>query len=117
MTCRILPFALLMSVLAGTPALAHATLESEAPSAGAVLGAGPSSVFLSFSEELLPAMSGVAVTDASGHSFAAHPVHVDGRVMMLALPRLASGKYHVAWHAVSLDTHRSEGGYDFTIKP
>lgn len=114
---RVLPLALLLSVLAGMPALAHAMLESEAPSAGAVLGTAPPSVFLSFSEALEPAMSGITVTDASGRSFAARPVHVKGRVMLLALPQLAPGKYHVAWHAVALDTHRSEGGYDFTVKP
>lgn len=28
---------------------------------------------------------------------------------------LAAGKYNVEWHAVSVDTHKSEGNYVFTV--
>lgn len=114
---RILSLAALVFALTVAPAFAHAMLESEAPSAGAVLGNAPSSVFLSFSEDLEAALSGISVTDASGRSLAAKEPHVEGRVMMLTLRTLPPGKYRVAWHAVSADSHRTEGGYAFTVKP
>jgi len=106
---------LLLPALATTPALAHAMLEQQSPGAGAVLAAPPSFVHLFFSEQLEPSLSGASVTDASGHSFAAKASEFDGQVIMLRLKKLPPGKYHVSWHAVSLDTHRTEGGYDFTV--
>ena len=33
------------------------------------------------------------------------------------LATLAPGTYRVAWHAVSVDTPRTEGAYSFTVKP
>ncbi len=107
--------ALLLSVSA-TPVLAHAELEKQSPSAGAMLSAAPAEIDLSFSEGLEPAFSGLSVTDDAGHSFAADKAKVDGKAMMLKLKALPAGKYHVKWHAVSLDSHHSQGAYEFTVK-
>lgn len=113
---RIASLALLLPALA-VPAFAHAMLENESPAAGALLATSPPSIFLSFSEQLEPALSDVSVTDVAGHSFAAKAPRIEGQVMMLTLEKLPPGKYHVAWRAVSVDTHRTEGGYDFTVTP
>lgn len=99
-----------------SPAFAHARLEQQSPLAGAVLSAPPAEVQLSFSEQLEPAFSGIAVTDPAGHSFAAAAPKVGGQAMVLKLKSLPPGRYHVEWHAVSVDTHRTMGGYDFTVK-
>jgi methionine-rich copper-binding protein CopC len=37
--------------------------------------------------------------------------------MMVPLRSLAPGTYRVAWHVVSVDTHRTEGAYTFAVKP
>jgi methionine-rich copper-binding protein CopC len=37
--------------------------------------------------------------------------------MVLTLPALAPGHYQVSWHAVSVDTHRTEGTFSFDIQP
>ena len=102
--------------LASAPAFAHALLEHESPKAGAVLSAPPADVQLSFSEGLEPAFTGVTVTDATGKNFAAAAAKIDGQTMVLPLKDLPAGKYRVAWHAVSVDTHRTEGGYEFVVK-
>lgn len=106
---------LLLPLPAAAPALAHAMLEQQSPGAGAVLAAPPSFVHLFFSEKLEPSLSGASVTGAAGRSFAAKAPEIDGQVIMLRLMKLPPGKYHVSWHAVSVDTHRTEGGYDFTV--
>jgi methionine-rich copper-binding protein CopC len=36
---------------------------------------------------------------------------------VLALPPLAPGRYRVRWHVVSVDTHRTEGEYSFSVEP
>jgi methionine-rich copper-binding protein CopC len=42
----------------------------------------------------------------------------DGHKVLLAnLPMLGPGVYRVKWHVVSVDTHRTEGDFNFTVKP
>ena len=100
-----------------TPAAAHAFLQHADPGAGATVKASATHVALTFSEELEPAFSGVAVTDSSGRSIAAGAVVIRGNSMAVPLRRLVPGNYRVVWHVVSVDTHRTEGAYSFTVKP
>jgi methionine-rich copper-binding protein CopC len=98
-----------------TPAFAHAFLKHADPGAGATLKAPPRRVVLVFSERLAPVFSGVAVTDRSGWSAEAGSAVIGGNSMVAPLLPLAPGAYRVAWHAVSLDGHRTEGAYSFTV--
>lgn len=101
--------------LAGSPAVAHAFLQHADPGAGAQLGAAPRQVTLTFSESLEPSFSGLSVTDAAGHDVEAAPAKVSGPNMSVALKPLPPGFYRVSWHAVSMDTHRTEGSYKFNL--
>lgn len=113
-------FRVLVAVVAiacsATSASAHAFLKRAQPSAGAVLPSAPRSIALAFTEKLEPAFSGVIVTDAAGHEVAAAPVVIDGVSMVVPLRPLGRGTYRVIWRAVSVDTHRTEGAYTFTVK-
>ena len=99
------------------PASAHAFLQRAEPGAGAALRAPPSRVALTFSEKLEPSSSGVSVTDTSGRNVEGGAVAIRGNAMMAPLRSLAPGKYRVVWHVVSVDAHRTEGAYSFTVKP
>lgn len=98
-------------------ASAHAFLQHANPGAGAVLRAPPKAVGLVFTEELEPVFSGVAVTDASGRNVESAPAVIAGKSMEAPVRLLPPGRYRVSWHAVSVDTHRTEGAYSFTVKP
>jgi methionine-rich copper-binding protein CopC len=100
-----------------TPAFAHAFLQHAEPGAGGALKTPPSRVALSFSEELEPAFSGVTVTDSSGRNVERGAVLIRGKSMLVPLRSLPRGNYRVVWHVVSVDTHRTEGAYSFTVKP
>jgi methionine-rich copper-binding protein CopC len=100
-----------------TPALAHAFLQHASPGAGAVVTKAPQEIALEFSEPLEPTFSGITVSDAAGHDMAAAHAVIHGGSMHIALNPLAAGRYRVAWRAVSVDTHRTEGAYSFTVKP
>jgi methionine-rich copper-binding protein CopC len=100
-----------------TPAFAHAFLRHAEPGAGAVLKAPPSRVALTFSEKLEPVFSGVVVTDSAGRNVEGGTVAVRGNSIAAPLRSLPPGSYRVVWHAVSVDTHRTEGAYSFTVKP
>jgi methionine-rich copper-binding protein CopC len=106
------------AVAAGAaPALAHAFLQHAVPGAGAALAQAPTEIDLTFSEPLEPAFSSIAVTDAAGHDMEAALPVVAGPSMRVTLKPLGAGFYHVAWRAVSIDTHRTEGAYRFTVRP
>ena len=106
-----------VGIAMSAPAFAHAFLQRAEPGAGATLRAPPKQVALSFSEKLEPIFSGVTVTDGSGHSVEAGAVVIGGKSMVAPLRPLPSGSYRVTWHAVSVDTHRTEGAYSFTVRP
>jgi copper resistance protein C len=76
-------------------------------------------IILHFSEPLEQAFSGITVTDDAGHDEALGPPVsiIDGTEMDLPLKPLAPGRYRVTWHAVSIDTHRTEGRYNFLVLP
>jgi methionine-rich copper-binding protein CopC len=116
MTIRI--FAATAALLAlSAPAFAHAHLKRSDPAAGVVVTQAPKEISLTFTEALEPALSGVSITDGQGHDLAAKPARISSTTMILAVKPLAAGSYHVSWHAVAVDTHRTEGTYVFTVKP
>ena len=99
------------------PAFAHAHLKVSNPAADSSVASAPKELTLTFTEQLEPALSGVAVTNDKGQVVEAKPAVVSGDTMTVTVKKLPAGLYHVAWHAVAVDTHRTEGKYDFTIKP
>jgi methionine-rich copper-binding protein CopC len=115
MNLRFLTF--LAIACSANPSFAHAFLNHADPAAGAAVGLSPKRVVLIFSEKLDPALSGAEVTDQSGRNVEAGAAVALGNSLYIPLRPLPPGKYRVAWHAVSADTHRSEGAYRFAVKP
>lgn len=99
-----------------TPVAAHAFLQHATPGAGATPTAAPREIMLQFSEPLEPVFSGMTVTDAAGHDVEAGRPVVSLATMRVPLKPLAAGAYKVIWHVVSLDTHRTEGKFTFSVK-
>ena len=106
--------------LLASAAFAHAQLQSAVPPVGGAV-ASVSELRLKFSEALEPKFSGLTLTAEGGAAVAIGPVTVDpadASVMVIKLGKpLPPGAYTVTWHAVSVDTHRTQGSYDFTVKP
>lgn len=115
MNLRVLTF--LAIACSANPSFAHAFLNHAAPAAGSTMSPAPKKVVLMFSEKLEPALSGVEVTDQSGRNVEAGAAVTFGNSLVVPLRPLPAGKYRVVWHAVSADTHRSEGAYSFAVKP
>lgn len=104
--------------LTGPPAEAHAFLDHAIPSVGSSVSIPPTSVSLWFTEELEPAFSSVEVTDQSGTRIDAGDAKVDAHhasELHATLKPLRAGAYKVIWHVVSVDTHRTEGHFSFTV--
>ena len=111
---------LIVSLATGAAsANAHTKLESANPAIGAVVKASPKKIRMTFSEELVAAFSGVEVKNSDGKPIPMGKMTFargDARKMIVPIAtRLAPGTYSVAWHAVSVDTHRISGRYTFKV--
>jgi copper resistance protein C len=105
--------------LCGRTAFAHAFLERASPAVGSEVSGSPPSLNLSYTEPVEPLFCSVSVTDAGGARMddgKAIPLE-DGRVLSVRLKPLPPGTYHVEWHVTSVDTHKTEGHFSFTVKP
>ncbi|MVV50769.1 hypothetical protein EJA72_21385 [Pseudomonas sp. PB120] len=109
--------ALLGSLFAASSVFAHAHLQSQTPAADSTVSA-PNELRLVFSEGVEAAFSKVTITK-DGADVPVKGVTTEGSdkktlVVTPAAP-LAAGAYKVEWHAVSVDTHKSEGAYSFKV--
>ena len=122
MTMRrhLVSLALLAGALWPSAALAHAFLDHAEPAVGSTVAVAPAELQLFFTQELEPAFSGVTLSGGDGQAIATGAASIDPQnraEMVLTLPALAPGHYQVSWHAVSVDTHRTEGTFSFDIQP
>ncbi|WP_248745698.1 copper homeostasis periplasmic binding protein CopC [Pseudomonas sp. MWU12-2037] len=109
---------LLLAGLAGAnTAFAHAHLKSETPAKDATVSA-PAELRLVFSEGVEAKFTKVELSSADKavtlKSIATDPADKKTLIVTPAAP-LPPGEYKVVWHAVSVDTHKSEGNYSFTV--
>jgi methionine-rich copper-binding protein CopC len=113
---RLAAFAAAGVMFGATAAAAHAKLVSSDPAANATVAA-PKQVVLKFSEKLQPKFSGADVAMPGMVTPAKVSVAKDGKTMIVRPKEpLMAGAYTVKWHAVTADTHRMEGAYNFTVR-
>jgi copper resistance protein C len=72
-------------------------------------------VSLTFTENLEPAFSSVKVTDTTGSDVGQGKAEISGNTMRIELKPLDPGSFTVHWHAVSVDTHTTEGAFSFQV--
>ena len=103
------------SPLAPTAARAHAFLDHASPLVGSTVPSAPHEVVLTFTQNLEAGLQ-----HRPGHRFerrqrrpgqgASQRQHHDGRT-----ERLGPGSYKVHWHALSVDTHTTEGSFTLHV--
>jgi methionine-rich copper-binding protein CopC len=121
MTSRLIVVAFVLAELLIAPAAvrAHAFLDHADPAVGSTVPAPPTLIHLWFTQELEPAFSWVTVTDRSGASVNDGPAAIDPSnksELTVKLKLLPAGMYTVKWHALSVDTHTTEGDFTFQVK-
>ena len=106
--------------LAATQAFAHAQLEKSTPPVGGTV-ASANEIRLEFSEGVEPKFSKVTLTGPGGGAAPLGPATIEsGNEAILIVPiakPLSAGVYTVRWQAVSVDTHHTQGTFEFTVKP
>lgn len=114
---------LFASLATATSAFAHAHLESQLPAADSTV-ASAKELRLTFSEGVEEKFTKISITSTAGGkteietppTVSTDPADKKILIVTPAAP-LAAGQYKVEWHAVSVDTHKSEGSYSFTVSP
>jgi methionine-rich copper-binding protein CopC len=96
-------------------ALAHAELHHASPEAGSTVSEPPHEVALTFTDSLEAAFSSADVTNSSGVRVDEGKPQVNGNMIRISLKTLSPGSYRVHWRAVSVDTHRIEGSFTFSV--
>ena len=96
-------------------ASAHAHLDHAVPAVGSTVPTPPQDVTLTFTQNLEAAFSSANVTDASGARVDQGEAKISGNTMQIGLKALTAGTYTVHWQAVSVDTHKTEGTFNFSI--
>jgi methionine-rich copper-binding protein CopC len=105
--------------LAATSAFAHAQLEKAAPAVGGTVSP-PSEIRLEFSEGVELKFTKVSLTGPGGAvplgAAKTEPSNQAVLIVPISKP-LPAGAYKVHWQAVSVDTHHTQGTFEFTVKP
>ncbi|MFI4979865.1 MAG: copper resistance protein CopC [Nevskiales bacterium] len=101
-----------------SPAFAHAFLERASPLVGSEVVVSPPELSITFTEGVEPLFSTIELRDANGAAISTGKPRVapdNNRRLTIGLPKLPPGTYTVIWHATSVDTHKTEGSYQFTV--
>ncbi|MDN5914155.1 MAG: copper resistance protein CopC [Pseudonocardia sp.] len=103
-------------LLGSAPAWAHTELESSTPAANASVPTAPSTVALTFSEEIGPDLATITVTGPDGQHYESGKPTASGPTLNLALRPLGpAGEYKITYRVVSDDGHPVEGAVPFTL--
>jgi copper resistance protein C len=116
---RTICFFALSMLCSASPVFAHAMLERASPLVGSEVPAAPHEIALTFTEGVEPLFSTIELRDAHGTALATGKVRTEqgnSRRLVIDLPALGSGTYTVIWHATSVDTHKTEGSFQFIVK-
>ena len=108
---------LVIAVLSGQSALAHAIVIASTPKPGAVLSPGPVRIELRYNSRIDHKRS--TLTLFAGESKTGRPVAIDATEevdrLLAHLDDLAPGKYRMRWVVLALDGHITQGDVNFTI--
>jgi methionine-rich copper-binding protein CopC len=104
----------LLVLTLAAPVLAHAELVSSDPADKAVLAASPTTITLTFSEDLDPTKSSFKLVGPAG-TVGTGKVGGVTTQMLLAGLSLAPGNYEIQWTSMSTDQHLLRGTLTFTV--
>jgi methionine-rich copper-binding protein CopC len=99
-------------------AWAHAFIDHAEPAVGSRVASPPRFVKIWYTERLEPALSKIQVFDSQGTEIDKRDTKVDAanaQLLFVSLPVIKTGKYRVSWRVVSVDTHVTNGSFEFEV--
>jgi copper resistance protein C len=105
----------LLILVAAEAAWAHAFLDHAEPRVGSSVPTAPRQLSLWFTQNLEPSFTTVEVQNSAGARVDQGKPRIAANVMHVGLKPLPPGTYKVLWHALSVDTHTTEGSFSFRV--
>jgi copper resistance protein C len=105
----------LLTLVAAEAAWAHAFLDHAEPRVGSSVATAPRQLSLWFTQNLEPAFTTVQVQNSAGGRVDQGKPRISANEMHVGLKPLPPGTYKVLWHALSVDTHTTEGSFTFHV--
>ena len=103
-------------LLGAAPAWAHSQLDGSNPANGASVATPPSSVSLTFNEDVQPGFTVITLIGPDGKDYHSGDVtETDQTVKVDALPLGPAGQYQIGYRVVSADGHPVSGKTTFTL--
>src|SRR6185312_3186541 len=103
-------------LLGAAPAWAHSQLDASNPANGASVATPPSSVSLTFNEDVQPGFTVITLIGPDGKDYHRGDVtETDQTVKVDALPLGPAGQYQIGYRVVSADGHPVSGKTSFTL--
>lgn len=93
----------------------HSYMELSSPAPGSTLEEAPTGVWVQFSEPIDTNLSQLRIENEVGDVIEAEQYSVDNSSMTLRLPPLENGEYVVYWQILALDTHVTDGSFQFFV--
>jgi copper resistance protein C len=110
--------AILALWIGATDAVAHARLDHASPRVGSTVTTAPTEVRMWFTQALEPRFSSAQLHSSAGLVLGSGVVDsADPKQLVIPVHGLPPGKYRVTWKVLSIDSHRSEGSFNFEVKP
>jgi copper(I)-binding protein len=106
------------AALATPPAFAHAYLQTASPPVNSTVTLAPGEVTIAFTGAIEPRFSTIEVTGADAQRFDEGEPHLadgDPKRLAIGLHQLPPATYTVVWRVTSVDTHKTDGSYQFTV--
>jgi copper resistance protein C len=109
-----------LALLAGAnhQAQAHAMLDHAEPGVNKTIHKSPREIDLWFTEDVEPGFTGAIVRDVNAKRVdigKAQVDHADHTLLRVRVKPLKPGKYDVHWHALSVDSHHTQGDFLFYV--
>ena len=107
-------------ILVPSASWAHAFLDGALPRVGSESPTVPTEVVLHYTQGVEPEFSRIEVQDASGAPVTEGTAHTepgDPTRLAVALRKVGAGVYTVTWQVTSVDTHKTQGKFHFTVTP
>jgi methionine-rich copper-binding protein CopC len=111
---------ILTALVVTSSVFAHALIDHADPKVGGKVKTSPEEIRIWFTEKIEPAFSSIRVLDAQEKRVDKGDAYVDSKdptLLIVSLPPLGAGKYKVVWKVTSVDTHKTEGDFQFQIFP
>lgn len=109
-----------LTLMCSSQAQAHAHLKTQYPAANATITAAPQALTLTFSEGIEPGFSALTLTGPDNIAIPTGAIKIDpANPLQIIVPiekTLTAGVYQVQWHVVSVDSHKTQGSYQFSVK-